>query len=169
MNFRAHFFYEYTTAQPHQKKNTRGVVGIHRQKVSFSFIVEDLVQIFPCRQIDESLGVSTNNTSIAVWTSAWLILLSVPVVEKISFEIRIMWYETRLVCYCFACYLVSSQAVLCVLSSPLLNRSFYPTTSVHPAVVLILHPINTEIKVMWSQTAVTAVRQSKPNSLNTSR
>ena len=36
-----------------------------------------------------------------------------------------------------------------------LNRSFYPTTSVHPASVLILHP--REIQIMWSQT----VRQRK--------
>ena len=46
--------------------------------------------------------------------------------------------------------------------------SFFPTTSVHPVSVLILHPINREIPVqivMWSQT----VRQSKPNSRNSSK
>ena len=37
-----------------------------------------------------------------------------------------------------------------------LNRSFYPTTSVHPVSVLILHA--REIQVLWSQT----VRQRKP-------
>ena len=31
-----------------------------------------------------------------------------------------------------------------------LNRSFYPTTSVHPVSALILHP--REIQIMWSQT-----------------
>ena len=32
----------------------------------------------------------------------------------------------------------------------ILNRSFYPSTSVHPVSVLILHP--REIQITWSQT-----------------
>ena len=37
------------------------------------------------------------------------------------------------------------------------NHYFYPTISVHPLSVLILHP--REVRILWSQTA----RQSKPN------
>ena len=40
------------------------------------------------------------------------------------------------------------------------NRSFYPTTSVHPVSVLILHP--REIQIMWSQTE----RKNKTTAIN---
>ena len=48
-----------------------------------------------------------------------------------------------------------------------LNRCFYPTTSsAHPdPVLIVIHP--REILILWSHT--TAVKQSKPNSRDSSR
>ena len=52
---------------------------------------------------------------------------------------------------------------------PLFERSLssrgavpYPTTSLHPVFVLILHPRKIQLIILWSQT----VRQSKPNNRN---
>ena len=52
------------------------------------------------------------------------------------------------------CKRIYRVCVVCVVFT--LNRSFYPTTSVHPVSVLIVHP--REIQILWSQT----VRQGKP-------
>ena len=59
------------------------------------------------------------------------------------------------------------MCVVCVVFT--LNRSFYPTTSVHPVSVLIVHP--REIEIMWSHTVrqrktkTTAINQGKASEM----